>query len=63
MLWFESAIQRLIDEGYRVYKCDIRGKPWIEIDYPEDLEQARKTINPAIECHQSVLGGYALQRR
>lgn len=47
-LWFESAAQRLIDKGYNLYKCDTNGKPWIEIDFPEDLEMAQSQIYPAI---------------
>lgn len=43
MLWFESAIQRLIDQGEKVYKCETEGWPWIEIDFVDDLEKA-KTI-------------------
>lgn len=50
MLWFESAIQRLVDEGHSVYKCDTQGKPWIEIDFLGDLETARARIYPSIKA-------------
>lgn len=39
--WFESALEYFI--GYKdMYLCDISHYPYIEIDFPEDLEIARK---------------------
>ena len=32
---------------------DVAGQPWVEIDFPEDLDSARRHIWPAI--HASVL--------
>ena len=29
--------------------CDIRGKKWIEIDFPEDIARAEKEILPAVD--------------
>ncbi len=49
MLWFESAIQWLIDNGCQVHTLSTEGKPWIEIDFPDDLEQARNSIYPRIK--------------
>lgn len=49
MLWFESAIQSLIEQGCQVHALNTAGKPWIEIDFLEDLEQARNNIYPKLE--------------
>lgn len=48
MLWFESAIQWLIDNGYQVHTLNTDGKPWVEIDFLDDLEQARNNIYPRV---------------
>lgn len=48
-LWFASALQRLIDKRNRIQACFTENKPWIEIDYPEDLERARTEIYPKIQ--------------
>ncbi len=48
-LWFESAIQRLVENGTEIHQIDTNGKPWIEIDFPKDLEIARTRIYPAIK--------------
>jgi len=50
MLWFESAIQWLIDNGYQVHTLSTEGKPWIEIDFLDDLERARSNIYPRIKA-------------
>lgn len=50
-LWFASALQRLIDKGNRIQACLTENKPWIEIDFPEDLERARTEIYPRIQQH------------
>lgn len=49
MLWFESAIQSLLDKGCQVQALNTAGKPWIEIDFLDDLEQARNNIYPRVE--------------
>jgi choline kinase len=49
MPWFESAIQRLVEKGTQINQIDTKGKPWIEIDFPKDLEIARTRIYPAIK--------------
>lgn len=50
-LWFASALQRLIDKGNRIQACLTENKPWIDIDFPEDLERARTEIYPQIQQH------------
>ncbi len=49
--WYEEAIRDLVMEypagtfGYE----DVTGLPWIEIDFPEDVERARKEILPRLK--------------
>jgi choline kinase len=45
--WLASAINAAARE-HRFQCLDIAGLPWVEIDYPEDLEHARGTVMPAI---------------
>lgn len=45
--WMASAVQRLAEES-PLQGVDVRGRPWIEIDYPEDLEDARQRVWPLI---------------
>ena len=47
-VWFESSIQWLADKSYPVYELDTGAKPWLEIDFPEDLDEARNKIYPMI---------------
>jgi choline kinase len=37
-----DLIMKIIDRGVKVSPCDITGKLWLDIDFPEDLENARK---------------------
>ena len=46
--WQAVAVERLC-EIVPVHGVDICDLPWIEIDYPEDLEMARRTVWPAIQ--------------
>jgi choline kinase len=49
--WYEEAIRDLVIEcrdgtfGYE----DVTGIPWIEIDFPEDVERAREEILPHLK--------------
>jgi len=47
--YFEYAIQRLVDEGHEVHKCDVDDLPWVEIDFPEDFEKATTEVYPKIK--------------
>ena len=47
-MWMASAVQELARE-HAVLGVDIRGLSWIEIDYQEDLEDARRRIWPSIQ--------------
>ena len=40
--YFEAAIQNLIDQGNNVKTIATNGRPWVEIDFPEDFELAQK---------------------
>jgi choline kinase len=45
--WLAAAINAVA--RHQSIECvDVAGTPWIEIDYPEDLEQARRAVWPAI---------------
>jgi choline kinase len=48
---YEVAIRdQLIDADPNIYKiADITGQPWIEIDFPEDVENAEQKIMPRLE--------------
>lgn len=55
----EGAVKQPYEDAFREYmlsaeeasvRCDdITGLPWIEIDFPEDLERARDVILPALK--------------
>ncbi|NJM77074.1 MAG: phosphocholine cytidylyltransferase family protein [Acaryochloridaceae cyanobacterium RU_4_10] len=45
--WAPAAIDRLA-QHQPIAGIDIAGLPWIEIDFPEDLHQARHTVWPLI---------------
>jgi len=47
-LWMASAVQQLAEEK-PLQAVDVRGRPWIEIDYEEDLDEARRRVWPLIE--------------
>ncbi len=46
--YFTVAIERLLQKGIDVHVSYASG-PWIEIDYPNELERTRKEIWPAIK--------------
>jgi len=45
--WAPYAFQEILDRR-PLYAVSTAGLPWIEIDFVEDLEMARRTIGPAI---------------
>lgn len=45
---FEAALDRLCILGHRVMPVDIRDLPCGEIDFPADLEQARRELGPQL---------------
>jgi choline kinase len=48
--WVAAAINA-VARHQRIECVDVAGTPWIEIDYPEDLEHARRSVWPAIATH------------
>ena len=59
--WQAVAVERLC-EIVPVHGVDICDLPWVEIDYPEDLDMARRMVWPAIRDRSlSQGGGYAPQ--
>jgi len=49
--WLASAVD-IAAVGRRLHCLDVRGLPWTEIDFPEDLEHARTKVQPAIEASE-----------
>lgn len=47
--WVAAAVTRIANR-VPMRAVDIAGLPWIEIDFPEDLERARREICPDIGC-------------
>lgn len=45
--WMPQALHVMVDQ-MPIHCLDIGDRPWIEIDFPEDLERARSAIVPAI---------------
>ena len=45
--WAASAINE-VALHHRISCMDVAGQPWVEIDFPEDLEHARNNTWPAI---------------
>lgn len=37
-----TALQNLIDQGNNIKTIATNGRPWVEIDFPEDFEVAKK---------------------
>ncbi len=52
-VFYESAYQRMIDEGKHLTFESTRGLPWIEIDTYEDLQVARELVAPRIYSSSS----------
>ncbi len=50
--YFAAAIERLAAKGFPVGVCFTDGLPWIEIDVPEELEHARRVVDPQIRMAQ-----------
>ena len=65
MEWLGAAIN-LTAWRHRFNCVDVAGMPWIEIDFPEDLERAREIVWPAIESLRQAelpLVGHGRPRR
>lgn len=51
----EEALRDLILAAPGLFTAeDVTGEPWIEIDFPEDLQRAREQILPAIESGSTL---------
>ena len=46
-----DAFQHMIDDNYKIAVSEVKS-PWIEIDYPEDLEKARNEVFPKLRGTQ-----------
>ena len=49
--WACAAVDRLAKE-LPIQAVDAGDLPWIEIDFPEDLERARKVVSPVIDGYR-----------
>ena len=45
--WIPAAFKEMLSIR-PIYAVDVKGLPWIEIDFPQDLERAQKEIYPLI---------------
>jgi choline kinase len=45
--WAAAALNEVV-RRHRVSCMDVAGQPWVEIDFPEDLDRARDHVWPAI---------------
>lgn len=55
--WLAAAINEVAGL-HRIECLDVAGRPWVEIDYPEDLMRARSEVLPALASALDVLAGY-----
>lgn len=52
---YEEAIRDLLLAQPDAFGCeDVTGRPWIEIDFPADVERARTGILPRLPAHDSM---------
>lgn len=51
-VWVTEAVRSILAE-VEVTAVNVAGLPWAEVDFPYDLEQARKVVWPAIEASAS----------
>ncbi len=52
--FYESAFQELIDRGVPIAAVDVSAWPAIEIDSPDDLERAKRSVAPLIDADRDV---------
>jgi choline kinase len=46
----EEAVRDLfLERSHRIEVADVTGAPWIEIDFPDDVDRAAKEVLPALE--------------
>jgi choline kinase len=50
---YEKALDRFVSQHGADFAF-VAGRPWTEIDFPEDLERARREILPLIEPHPTA---------
>ena len=51
--WAPAAVQS-VAQSIPIKGIDVTALPWTEIDFPEDLEHARKRVWPAIDRRKSA---------
>ncbi len=45
--WIPAAFREMLF-FHPIYAVDVKGLPWIEVDFPQDLERAQKEVYPRI---------------
>ena len=50
--WAPAALDR-VAKDVPIHGIDVRGLPWTEIDFPEDLVRAEKKVWPAIAAERN----------
>lgn len=51
--WYISAVQRLINRGYRIQSLDIGNLFWMDVDYPVDLFKVRANSDKFLSFNQN----------
>ncbi|MEM0202688.1 MAG: phosphocholine cytidylyltransferase family protein [Archaeoglobaceae archaeon] len=49
-VFYEDAIQRMIDLGNEVFYVSTEGLPWVEVDFPHELMVARRIYRNLARC-------------
>ncbi len=50
-IYYEEAFAQMACAGRPAMASSIQGRPWIEVDTPEDLSWARRSVGPQIQTH------------
>lgn len=56
-VFFNVAVERLVEQGVKVGLTETGGLPWAEIDEPADLEFARREVSPRIQSAWESMAG------
>ncbi len=51
--WYISAVQRLINRGYKIQSLDIGNLFWMDVDYPVDLFKVRANSDKFLNFNQN----------
>ena len=51
--WYASGIERILQRGHKINTLDIKDLYWHDVDYPNDLNNAKLNINKIISKKKS----------